>query len=125
MTEKFHPVLPFPWRVVFGQDGVDPWDPQAAIELTDDLRWDEDIYVAEKTNAPDGWDWAIWLDGGRDIAVWQCTLVRQRDRDAPIYMMRDFLSTTAQVQLWMDRAVRVQKIVDRSCGEGEIVVGEE
>lgn len=72
------------------------------IEEDQTTTWDEDIALAE-------WDgWAIWIDGGKGMSVWQCTLVEPHDSNhRPWYLMRDFVNTPEEVQAWVDRAVLI------------------
>jgi hypothetical protein len=107
MTDsEYTPVLPPHWKHVIGVVPIPP----------DDIRtWDEDIFSAQwrpDETLPRSEGWWIWLDGGKGLTPWQCSLVVPNPvaPDGTVeYMhdrlMRDFLHTTEEVQAWIDRAV--------------------
>jgi hypothetical protein len=105
--ETFTPVLPAHWERKIGVV------PIVEDEIT---TWDEDIFSAEwrPNNEPAGRGWWIWIDGGKGLSTWQCTLVEpvELDEDGNLLyphrkLMRDFVNTAAEVQAWLDRAVIV------------------
>lgn len=109
------------------------WERYACCEwipVVDDIRtWDEDIW-----NAKLG-DYLIYLDGGKGLSIWQCSLVlEETDGDGkylgPIRYMRDWFETIEEVQAWILRACEIggmlfrdenkykREIIDE---EGEII----
>lgn len=66
--------------------------------------WDEDVLMAT-------WEgWAIWLDGGKGITVWQCSLIEPHEiNHRPWHLLRDFVDTLDEVQAWLDRAVLIAR----------------
>lgn len=94
----FTPTLPPQWKIY----------PPGPI-VVDGAMWDEDLFGG-------GWEgYAIWIDGGKGISIFQCSLVEVCDeftKDGILEhdhrrLMRDFVDTPQQVQAWIDRAVKV------------------
>lgn len=100
VRRTFTPEIPDTWEPFIGALPIDI-DPEK-------IRWDEDIWSARYRPNP---NWNIWIDGGKDLSTWQCTLAQtfpakdgglERDH---LRLMRDFVETPEQVQAWIDRAV--------------------
>ena len=113
---SFTPVIPSHWKHVIG----------AVPILPDENRtWDEDIYSAEwrpDESMKPGDGWWIWLDGGKGMSIWQCSLVLPNpvNEDGGIdyrheRLMRDFVETVEEVQSWINRAV----VIAEKCQEDD------
>jgi hypothetical protein len=106
MSRTYTPKLPPHWEHFIG---VVP------IDLDDELlTWAEDIFSARWTDPRNEEQWNIWLDGGKGVSTWQCTLaiVTPLDTNGVLEYdheraLRDFLDTPEQVQAWIDRAVDI------------------
>lgn len=93
----FTPTLPPEWKVY----------PPGPIVIAD-AEWDEDLFGGKWGNL------AIWIDGGKGLSVFQCSLVILEEPDkAGILlqdhqrMMRDFVDTPEEVISWIQRACRI------------------
>lgn len=89
----------------------DDWQEDWAFtDLVDEnRRFDEDLYMATWKPNP---RWVIWLDGGKQLSQFKCTLAKTAELNERgilahdhHYLMIDFVETKAEVQAWIDRAV--------------------
>jgi len=90
--------LPEAWA----HNGLPSADGGFVVEQDETTTWDEDIVMAT-------WNgWQIWIDGGKGLSVWQCSLVEPHEpHKRPRYLLRDFVDALEEVQTWLDRAVRI------------------
>lgn len=98
MSRTFKPTFPSTWTSLC-------FDP---IDLDNLCKVDADLADATwKT-------FQIWVDAGGETARFVCTLVKiLQEGSQPIVLLRDYIDETSDLQIWIDRAVRIAAEIDK------------